>query len=264
MVCPPPGQMQRMVVNQEQTRALHLRQAPELGACPSTTMGCGVVEGVRAAIGLPSRWSQPRYASVSRAANPAWAATIAAHIARTIPHIPPALQPRLHMLWASRLTEASQASVLSKFRHFLAFCNLYDLCPIPCTASTLYLYICHLSQLGTIRADYFSQYTSAIRTVHRQLCIAAPPVDDISTGLLQAAIKVQQPCTSACTRMPLPAHTITHAIQMALLQEDVKVIRTCLFVCLKFVCGVRGSSMMALRWEHMHWHGNSLTVSWAS
>ena len=215
-------------------------------------------------VGLPARRMHPRYASTSRSTHSAWADTIAAHVDATIPHVPPQLAPRLHMLWASRLTEASQASVLSKLRQFLSFCTAYTLCPVPCASSTLYLYICHLSQRGTIRADYISQYVSAVCTAHRQLCVQAPPVDDVCTGLLQAAVRVQQPCTTSCTRLPLPAHVVTRAVGLALADHNVVNIRVCVFVCFKFVCGVRGSSMLALWWEHVHWDGNTLTVSWVA
>ena len=194
----------------------------------------------------------------------AWGATIATHVAAIFPHVPPQLAPRLHALWASRLTEASQASVLSKFRQFLSFCSLYGLCPVPCAPSTLYLYVCHLSQRGSVRADFFGQYVSAIRTVHRQLCVCPPPVDDVCTGLLQAAVRMQQPCTSTCTRLPLPARVITQAVRQALSEGDAGLVRVCVFVVFKFVCGVRGSSMLALRWEHVHWDGCTLTVSWVS
>jgi len=77
----------------------------------------------------------------------------------------------LRLAWTHSLAASTYRTYGSKFKRFMDFCSAEGLCAIPAAATTLELYVGHLLSEGKVSAQYFPQYISAIRAVHRDLLL---------------------------------------------------------------------------------------------
>ena len=156
-----------------------------------------------------------RYAVAPAAGGRAapWAPLIDGIIATRYPDAQSPAAQALRLAWTHSLAASTYRTYGSKLRKFLDFCAASGCCAIPTTATTLELYIGFLLSEGRVRAEFFPQYISAIRAVHRDLLLPHPD-SPVLTLLLRGAKHLQRarrcarragPCQPRLPCQPLPS-----------------------------------------------------------
>jgi hypothetical protein len=219
-------------------------------------------------VGRPVRRSHARYSQhfPQQAAPPPLAALAAQHLHKSLQLPPSALLDHLQRLWLGQLQPSSWASVSSKVRKYLAFCTQHGAQPVPCSEPTMLLFIAWLSWEGAVSAEYFPQYVSAVRSLHKFLFLTPPAASVAVSAVLRAAVVAQRSAEATLPKHPLPAVHITAAVSFGLATHDLSALRLCVFVVLKFLFGVRGATISALRTDDIGWSTSqrSVTCIWVA
>ena len=152
----------------------------------------------------------------------------------------------IHALWAMQLADSLVVPVTTQFSKFVNFCLQYGLNALPASPKTLALYVGFLSMEGQVKAEHSPQYLSAVCTVHKHLCFEVPAPDIICNALCTAAVRCQQGSRHDVVKLPLPPRFVVGSLRQAAACNDWFEFRLHVFVCLKFLSGVRGASLLGL------------------
>ncbi len=161
-----------------------------------------------------------------------------------------------------QLADTLVVYVTKKFSKFVNFCLQYGLTALPASQKTLALYVGFLSMEGQVKADYFPQYLSAVRTVHNHLCCEVPAPDMVCNALCTAAVRCQQGGMHDVVKLPLPPGFDVGSLWQAAACQDLFELRLHMFVCLEFLSGVRGASPLGLQRQDVSFVGDMLQVTW--
>jgi len=165
----------------------------------------------------------------------------------------------LRLAWTHSLAASTYRTYGSKFKRFMDFCSAEGLCAIPAAATTLELYVGHLLSEGKVSAQYFPQYISAIRAVHRDLLLPRPDSPALAL-LISGARHLQRASALREESWPLPASAALQSLALATSSADPAVVRACLALGLGFACMMRGSSVQGVRLSDVSRLGDTLQV----
>lgn len=171
------------------------------------------------------------------------------------------LANHLLMLWSNQNQPSSLRSITSKVKKFLLFCDAQQRQPVPCSDTTLLLYVSYLSWEGRVSAEYFPQYVSAVRTFHRYLLQPAPAPNVVLASVLRSALATQKAVATTTSKLPLPAVYVWRAIAHGLRTPHLSEQRLCLFFVLKYLFGVRGATILPLHVDNIGWSTSKLSVT---
>ena len=205
--------------------------------------------------------------SVSASGGPrvqAARAKLAKNLPALFPDAPADLLQHIHALWAMQLADSSVESATKTFSKFVSFCLQYGLTALPASQKTMALYVGSLSMEGQVKAEYFHWYLSAVRTVHMPLCFEVPAPDAICNALCTAAARCQRGGRHEVVKLPLPPRLVVGSLRQAAACHNLFDLRLHLLVCLKFLTGVRGASLLGLRRQDVSFVGDMLQVTWRS
>ena len=152
-------------------------------------------------------------------------------------------------LWGTALRPSSQKGYLSKVRKYMRFCAAFKCTPVPCSDLQLCHFVSWLTVRGEVQAKYFSQYLSAVRTLHVELLCDVPTGGRLLPRLLLAARNRQVVCESASLlRLPLLVEHVHEAVLWALGPVSGFAVRCVAGLLLAFLFMLRGASAFALTW----------------
>ena len=152
-----------------------------------------------------------------------WAAHLRIHMNNLLEDADAKDVEAVSALMSTSLAEETYRNYDKKTKEFFKFCRLKQQCPLPASKATGMLYVLYLKEKGTVSAESFQPYFSAVNTLHVELGFEPPLVGELITRLRRGVQYSQVPDEDKSRRLWLPAK---HALAMLRYAEDMKISST--------------------------------------
>jgi hypothetical protein len=119
-------------------------------------------------------------------------------------------------LLASRLEDSTLAAYGRHWAAFDEYCAGEGLCSLPATHRTVFFYIGHLAERGTVAASSLQPYLSAINGAHRDHGHEPPALGHLIRSARQGMARAQAAMQTTDSRVPLPAPVFERALDAGL------------------------------------------------
>lgn len=119
-------------------------------------------------------------------------------------------------LLASRLEDSTLAAYGRHWAAFDEYCAGEGFCSLPATHRTVFFYIGHLADRGTVAASSLQPYLSAINGAHRDHGHEPPALGHLISSARQGMARAQAAMQTTDSRVPLPAPVFERALAAGL------------------------------------------------